>query len=310
MPSRRALLAALAALGGCSGRDAVTPTGTPTATPVPTPTPHPVPEEVREAIANAELEDRPVCPAAVPCFHRLSRHDDLETVVVPDRERIGPEHPEATLTTYNFGTEPLVLGSPAWIGKWTDIHWAPTVGPDVPDHVRVVESGESLEWTVRYDEGGDGTYGLVEAGYFGEPREPPTVRPDGEPARLRGDTFRFGAIFEVEGSGWELTGDPDVPTERRGDTLVVHPERDGEETLLVEAADKSTGLPLVEESVAAHPPTKRAVLVLRREGVERIRMPTDGTASWYLRHALGFPQDVEDDQALRLADVVFYARVE
>jgi len=310
MLSRRAVLGALTALGGCANRDVVPPTGTPTATPPQTPTPHPVPEEVEEAIANAELEDGPVCPATVPCFHRLSRHDDLETVVVPSRERIGPEHPEATLITYNFGTEPLVLGSPAWTGKWTDIHWVPTVGPDVPDDVRVVESGESLERTVRYDGGGDGIYALVEAGYFGDPREPPTVRPDGKPARLRGETFRFGAIFEVEGSEWELAGDPDVPTERRGDTLVVHPERDGEETFLVEAADKSEGLPLVEESVAAHPPTKRAILALRRDGVERVRMPTDGTAWWYLWHAMVFPQDVEDDQALRLADVVFHARAE
>lgn len=310
MPPRRAVLAALGALAGCSARDVVTPTATPAERPDPTPTPHPVPDEVAEAIANTDLEDGPVCPAAVPCFHRLSRHDDVETVVVPGRERISPNHPKVTLTTYNFGTEPLVLGTPAWTGKWTDVHWAPTVGPDVPADVRVVESGGSLERTLRYDAGGDGLYALVEEGYFGEPREPPTVRPEGEPRELRGETFRFGAILEVAGSGWELEADVDVEREREGETLIVEPDREGAETLVLEAADQSEGLPLVEESVAAHPPTKNAVLALRRDGVERVQLPTDGTAWWYLRHALVFPQEIEADRTLRVADVVFHVRVE
>lgn len=313
MPSRRALLAALTAgLAGCnvgpSGQPTRTPTPTDTATP--TETPVPVPDRVADALGDAELEDAPVCPAAAPCFHEYDRHAEPETVVVPEAERLSPSNPSTTLRTYNLSTDPLVVGTPVWTGKWTDLHWTPTVGPEVPTDVEVIEPGASLAREIRMDGWGDGRYAVVEEGYHGDPRSPATVRPEGEPRRLRGETFRFGAVVAVEGSDWTIEPDSDVQTEREGETLHVEPDRAGDRTLVVTTADQSTGLPLVEESVASFPPLKNAVLALRREGVQRVTLPTDGTAWWYLHHAQVYPQDVDDDQALRVGDVVFHAHVE
>lgn len=306
VPSRRAVLAVVGTLAGC-GEQRVS---MPTATPTPTRTETPIPETVRDALGASRFEGDPPCPGAVPCYHRLSKGASPETVVVPDRERLTPEQPEATMTTYNLGDEPLVLGTPARVYKWTDLLWAPTYGVDVPNDVRVVDSGETIERTVDVEGLGDGRYAVVEAGYFGSPRDPPTVRPaEAGPRRLAGESFRFGAQFEVEGSDWTPTLD-EVPTERDGETVVVRPDRDADRDLLLETSDQSEGVPLVPESVAAHPPTKNAVLTLARDGVERVRMPTDGTAKWYLRHSLIYLMELEPDRTLRLDDLLFTVRVE
>lgn len=306
MPSRRAILAAVGALAGCGEQRVSTPTATPTRTPTETP----LPETVTDALGASRFEGDPPCPGAVPCYHRLSENADLETVVVPEREQLTPENPETTATTYNLGDEPLVLGTPVRTYKWTGLWWAPTFGIDVPDDVRVVDSGGSLERTLDVDGRRDGRFAVVEYGYFGSPRDPPTVRPDpAEPRQLAGESFRFGAQLEVAGSDWGLSAD-DVPAERDGATLVVHPDRDGDRELVLEAADQSEGVPLVPEALAAHPPTKNAVLGLEREGVERVRMPTDGVARWYLRHGMIYLVELDPDRTLRLDDLLFTVRVE
>lgn len=309
MPRRRAVLAGLgAALAGCGEIGPVTPTATSTATPPPTETPIPFPDAVASAFVESRFDHHIACPAAVPCFHRFSRHAEPETVVVPDVELATPAEPTVTTTTYNLATEPLVLADPAWTGTWTDIHWPRTAPADVPAGVVVVEPGETLERTFHLDERGDGTYAVVETGYFGEPREPPTVDPEGEPSRLRGETFRFGALFEVQGSDWAIEPDDDVATVRDGSTLQVAPDRPGTRELVLAASDDDAGLPVVPESVAAHPPTKNAIFGLTRDGIETVRMPTDGTAPWWIRQARIFPVDPDPERTLRLNDVLFHLR--
>lgn len=306
MPSRRAVLAAIGALAGC-GEQRVT---TPTTTRTPTSTETPIPETVRDALGASRFEDDPPCPGAVPCYHRISKGADPETVVVPERERLTPEEPATTMTTYNLGDEPLVLGTPARLYKWTDLLWAPTYGVDVPNDVRVLYPGEMLERTVDIQGLSDGRYAAVEAGYFGSPRDPPTVRPDAsEPRRLAGEFFRFGAQFRVEGSDWTLAAE-EVPGERDGETLVVRPDRDGDRDLVLTTSGQSEGVPLVPETLAAHPPTRDAVLSLAGDGVERVRMPTRGTALWYLRHAQIYLVELTPDRTLRFDDLRFTARVE
>lgn len=308
MPSRRALLAAVGALAGCPERRLTTPT--PTATPAPTTTETPVPPAVAEALGASRFEGDPPCPGAVPCYHRISKGASPETVVIPDRERLTPEAPETTTTAYNLGEEPLVLGTPARVFKWTGLLWAPTHGVDVPNDVRVLDPGETLERTVDVEGRGDGRYAIVEYGYFGSPRDPATVRPDAaKPRRLAGEFFRFGAQFEVRGSEWSLAREP-VPTERDGETLLVRPDRDGDRTLVLETSDQSEGVPLVPETVAAHPPTRDAVLALGEDGVERVRMPTSGAAMWYVEHAMIYLVELGADRTLRLDDLLFTARVE
>lgn len=306
VPSRRAVLAAVGALAGC-GKQRVT---TPSATRTPTSTETPIPETVRDALGASRFEGDPPCPGAVPCYHRISKGASPRKAVVPDRERLTPEHPGTTMTTYDLGDEPLVLGTPARLYKWTDLLWAPIHGVDVPNDVRVVDPGETVERTVEIDGLGDGRYAVVEAGYFGSPRDPPTVRPDpAEPRRLAGEFFRFGAQFEVEGSEWTL-GPEDVPTERDGETLLVRPDRDGDRELVLEPSEQSEGVPLVPETLAAHPPTRDAVLGLRRDGVERVRMPTRGTALWYLKKAQIYLVELTPERTLRLDDLLFTVRTE
>ncbi len=308
MPSRRALLTLLTgSLAGCYEADITTPTPTATEPPA-TPTPVPVSQEVIEALNDRDIEGSPACPGAVPCFHRYDRHARPETIAVPSTERVTPSQPETTITTYNFGNDTLVLGTPVWVGKWTDLHWTPTIGPDVPNDVVVVEANETIERTFRIGDRGDGLYAVIEEGYFGEPRDPATQQPDtGGPRELRGDTFRFGAVFSVEGSTWELTRDDDVPVEQDGETLYVHPDRTGDRELVLDAVDQTEGLPLIHETIAAHPPTKHAIFGLTRDGVTQVRMPSDGTAMWYLAHGVLFPLDIHEDRVLRLHDVVFNA---
>lgn len=144
-----------------------------------------------------------------------------------------------------------------------DVHWTPTHAVDVPEDVRTVDAGGTLDRTLDLAECGDGRYAVVEYGYSGSVRDPPTVRPDEtEPRRLNGAFFRFGAQFVVEGSDWAPARD-DVPTERDGETLVVFPDGPGDRDLVLETAEQSQGVPVVPESPAAHPPTKNAVLTLR-----------------------------------------------
>lgn len=309
MPSRRAVLAALLALGGCSRPDPSTPTATPASTSTPAETPYPA--AVTDPLGDTRFDYDPPCPGAVPCFHRYSGDETPETIVVPDRERMTPDHPEATMATFNLGEEPLVLGTPARTFTWTDLDWAPTYAVDVPDDVVVLEPGETLERTVTMESLADGLHSVVEFGYFGEPRDPPTVRPDeSEPRRLAGDSFRFGAMFEVEGSGWWPTMDDDVVTEWDGETLLLSPERAGDHEVVLELSDQTEGLPLVPETVAAHPPTKNAVLALNREGVERVRMPDTGVTTWYIENGLLFPRDLDPELTLRLDDLLFTVRLE
>lgn len=297
----------MAALAGCGRQRTARPT--PTTTPVATTTAAPVPTTVADALGDSRFEGDPPCPGAVPCFHRLSEHASPEKIVVPDRERLTPDHPEATTETFNLGTESLVLGTPARVYKWTGLQWAPTHGADVPGDVDVLQPGASIERTLEQSARGDGRYALVEHGYFGSPRDPVTVRPEGEPRRLAGEFSRFGAQFVVEGSTWTLEREG-LPTERDGATVVVRPDGGGDRTLVLETDDADEGIPLVPESVAAHPPTKDAVLALGEDGVERVRMPTDGTAIWYLRHALIYLLKLEPDRTLRLDDLLFTARIE
>lgn len=306
MPSRRAVLALIGALAGC-GKQQV-PTSSPT--PDTTPTATPLPSAVADVLGASRFEGDPPCPGAVPCYHRISEEASPETIVIPERERLTPAHPETAMTTYNLGGEPLVLGTSARTYKWTGLLWAPTHVVDVPNDVRVVDPGESVKRSVDADERGNGRYAIVEVGYFGSPRDPPTVRPDsGAPRRLSGEFFRFGAQFVVEGSDWTLTPD-EVPRERDGETVVVYPNRMGTQNLVLETANQSEGVPLVPESLAAHPPSKNAVLTLRADGVERVRMPTDGTAMWYLRHGLIYLVKINPDRTLRLDDLLFTVRVE
>lgn len=309
MPFRRAVLAGVgAALSGCNGIEVATPTATPTPTTVPTDTPVPFPDEVAAAFVESRFDLHIACPGAAPCFHRYSRHDEPETVVVPDAELATPADPTVTTRTYNLATEPLVLADPARTGKWTDVHWPRTAAADVPDDAAVVDPGGTLERTFQLDERGDGTYAVVETGYFGEPLEPPTVDPEGEPRRLRGEPFRFGALFEVRGSEWAVEADDEVATVREGSTLVVEPDRPGDRELVLAASEDAEGLPLVPESVAAHPPTKNAIFGLTRDGVETVRMPTDGTAPWWIRQARIFPVAPDPERTLRLGDVLFRLR--
>lgn len=297
----------MGALAGCGERRIARPTAT--ATPAATPTATPLPDAVADALGDSRFEGDPPCPGAVPCFHRLSEHATPETVVVPDRERLTPERPETTMRTYDLADEPLVLGTPARVYKWTGLLWAPTDGVDVPEDVRVLDPGESLERTLDLSTRGDGRYALVESGYFGSPREPATVRPDEGPRQLAGEFFRFGAQFEVAGSDWTLEAG-DVPTERDDGTVRVHPDRDGDRELVLERSDQEEGVPLVPETLAAHPPTRDAVLALREDGVARVRMPTTGTAMWYLEHAQIYLLELDSDVTLRLDDLLFTARLE
>lgn len=211
------------------------------------------------------------------------------------------------MTVHNLGDEQLVVADPVRVYKWTDIHWAPTHPVDVPNDVRTVAPGGALERTLDLEELGDGRYALVEYGYFGEPRDPSTVRPDEARRRLSGEFFRFGAQFVVKGSDWAPSRD-DVPTERDGATAVVYPDHEGDRHLVLEMDDDSEGLPVVPEAMAAHPPTKNAVLTLAEAGVERVRLPTVGTARWYLEHGIIFLQEIESDQTLRYEDLRFTIR--
>lgn len=297
----------MGALAGCGEQRVTGPTAT--ATPAATPTETPLPETVTAALGASRFEGDPPCPGAVPCYHRLSEHASPEKVVVPDRERLTPEHPETTMRTFDLADEPLVLGTPARVYKWTGLLWTPTYGVDVPADVRVLDPGRSLERTLELSARGDGRYALVESGYFGSPRDPATVRPDEGPQRLAGDSFRFGAQFEVRGSEWTLERDG-APTERGGETVRVRPDREGDRELVLEPSDQSEGVPLVPETLAAHPPTRDAVLTLAEDGVERVRMPTTGTAMWYLEHAQIYLLELESDVTLRLDDLLFTARVE
>ena len=214
------------------------------------------------------------------------------------------------MAVHNLGAQQLVLAHPLRVYKWTDIHWAPTCGVDVPDDVRIVEPGGTFERPLDLDGLGDGRYALVEYGYFGSVRDPPTVRPDeAAPRRLNGEFFRFGAQFVVEGSDWAPTRD-DVPTERDGETVVVYPDHDGDSVLVFEASDQSEGLPVMPEALAAHPPTKNAVLTLAEEDVERVRLPTAGVARWFLEHGIVFRQEIEPDLTLRFDDLRFTIRTE
>lgn len=297
-------MGALAGCGNRRGSGATTATRTPTATEVQ------VPDAVANALGASRFEGDPPCPGAVPCYHRIREHATPEKVVVPERERLTPDQPETTMTTYNLGRDPLIVGTPARVFKWTGLLWAPVYGVDVPKDVDVIDPGGSIERTVDIERLGDGRYAVVESGYFGSPRDPATVRPDeAKPRRLAGEFFRFGAQFEVSGSEWTLeTGE--VPTERDGETLVVHPDREGDRELVLETSDQSEGVPLVPETLAAHPPTRDAVLSLDRDGVERVRMPTVGTAKWYIEHAQIYLLELESDSTLRLDDLRFTARLE
>lgn len=267
------------------------------------------PPELVDALGSSTFEANIVCPGNVPCFHLLEEHADPERVVVPGRETVTTEVPESTLTTYNLSDERLVLGTPVRVSKWTGIYWAPTHGVDVPNDVVVLEPGETVERTVSMEGRSDGIYAVVEVGYFGDPRQPATVREAGRPRRLAGDTSRFGALFEVVGSDWTPSTDADVPTERDGATLLLHPDRSGDRELVLERSSQSEGIPLVPETVAAHPPTKNAILGLERSGIERVRLPTDGTAMWYLESGLISPLDITPDRAVRLDDIVFHATI-
>lgn len=310
VPSRRTLLAALAAgFAGCGGRSASTPTVTPLDPATSTPTPQ-RPSALVDALGSSRFEANIVCPGNVPCFHLLEDDAYPGRVVVPGRESVTAEVPTATMTTYNLSDERLVLGTPVRVSKWTGIYWAPTHAVDVPNDVVVLEPGETVERTVTMDGRGDGTYAVVEAGYFGDPREPPTVQEPGRPRRLAGERSRFGALFEVVGSDWTPSPDPDVPAERDDSTLLVRPDRSGERELVLELSDQSEGIPLIPETVTAHPPTKQAVFGLTREGIERVRLPTDGTAMWYLENGLLSPLDITPDRAVRLDDIVFHATLE
>lgn len=308
MPSRRAVLAAVGALAGCAERRVTRPTETATA--VSTPTVTPLPDDVAAELGDSRFEGDPPCPGAVPCYHRLAEDARPQALAVPERERLTPDDPATTVTVHNLGDEQLVLADPLRTYKWTDIHWAPTHGVDVPDGVRTVEPGGTLERGLDLENRGDGRYALVEYGYFGGVREPATVRPDeAEPRRLNGEFFRFGAQFEVTGAEWAPTRD-DVPTERDDDGVVVHPDRPGDRELVLEASDESEGLPVVPEALAAHPPTKNAVLTLAEADVERVRLPTVGTARWYLEHGIVYRREVEPDLTLRHDDLRFTIRTE
>jgi hypothetical protein len=305
MPSRRALLAAVAAgLAGCNA-DRNAGTGS-TVTAVRTPTEDPYPGDVADRLGSSRFEESAVCPAAIPCFHQIDGADRPETLVVPASERVTPESPTVSVRSYNFGDEDLVVAADTLVAKHTDITWAITVPFHETTTTRVIPPGESLTREFGLEGRGDGRYAVVERAGWGGPRG--TVGMTLE-SRFGSDRFRFGAMIEVSGSDW--TPSPaGVAAERDGETLHLLPTRSTEDRLVLEAADQDVGVPLVPETVAAHPPTNDAVLGLRRAGVTRTTTPTPAVSIAYLRTGLLYSEPIDPDRVIRLGDTLFTAHVE
>lgn len=305
MPSRRDFLTALVTgTAGCAGRRHGS---TPTVTAVPTPTDDPYPEGVVEALGTSRFDESAVCPAAKPCFHQFESHERPEALVVPDRERVTPGMPELTTRTYNFGEEPLVVATEPYVAKYTSITWSPTVPFHETTTTEVIQPGGSLTRTFGMEGRGDGRFGFLERAQFGGPRGTVGMTVDGiDPDDPR---FRFGAMFQVRGSAWSPSP-AGVPAERDGDTLHIDPGATAETTLVLTTSDGTEGIPLVAETLAAHPPTNDAVLGLRSDGVDRVTAPTGTLSMKYLQLGMVLAQEIEPDMDLRLGDTIFNARTE
>lgn len=304
MPSRRALLAAVTAgLAGCSGRRRREPT--PTVTAVPTPTEDAYPSAVTDRLGTSRYDESLTCYAAEPCFHQYGPTDRPDALVVPDHERVSPGRPTVTTTTYNVGDEDLVVASDGLVAKQTDISWNPTAPFHETTGTEAIPPGESLPREFGMTGRGDGRYAVIERAGWGGPRG--TVGMTVE-SRFDSDRFRFGAVIEVSGSDWTPT-EAGVAAERDGDTLHLLPDRTVDSRLVLEASTEPEGIPLIPETIAAHPPTNDAVLGLRRDGVTRTTTPTPALSKQYLRIGLIYSQPFDPDTTLRLDETLFTAHV-
>ncbi|GAA0207779.1 hypothetical protein [Halobaculum roseum] len=215
-PTRRSLLAGLAALAGCTsshGSDGDQPTvnpaleGSPTASPTRTSRPSPTESPTAGPTATAappgssRFDDRPCPPVLDACFHR----SDSETPVFvrPSAERVAPGD-ELTMSLVNRHDEAVFIGPYYWTvwrerdaGGWLNVDDREVI----PDLGAAVPPGGTYDWRVPVDADTDGGTGVDIAASnvpfasgvycFGHRSDVPL-------SAGSDDQGRVGALFEVE----------------------------------------------------------------------------------------------------------------
>lgn len=228
MSSRRSLLAGLAAVAaGCSTDRRREPEPEPTVTPLE------VPEDDRadgDVDGNGPLSidasrfgpDAPV-PDGVRCFHRLA--PDYDVGLVPHREVFSPPAPEAPVRLRNRRPGPLSVTGGWSLYKFSGRRWVPILGsPLERGGVRVGPYEERVrQHRIRnvYD------LPVLGPGLYARTRE---VRLDD--GSTGGRPVSVGALFEVEGTNYEMT--PLRTAERDGDTAVLDTSTYADETVVFE----------------------------------------------------------------------------
>lgn len=296
---RRSFLAAVAVgFAGCGTERS--------AAPETTATPLEVPEDVPDesgplSVGDSRFGAETPAPGDVRSFHRLD--PDYGVGLVPHRERFSPAAPGAPVRLPNRRSEPLSVTSGWSLRKYTGHRWVRIPGSSLDRGGVRLDPDEVWHRRHRIRR----VFGLpvLGPGLYARTREV-RLPADG----VGGEALSVGALFQVVGTGYEVTPRRDAASD--GDTarLATSPYADG--TVVFERldADPTRAAALVPESVGAVEPFREGVP--RLGSVERVRVGTAAPSLTFdlLERATVRSVAVGPETPLELDGTVFTVRVE